>query len=73
MYKWSLLFFLAIGSSQAAQVAIVARMNSVFGLPEQTLNMATQRTQSDLLYVAPRIRTARGPPAGGSAAWWRAG
>ena len=52
------LFFLAVGSSQAAQVAIVARMNSVFGLPEQTLNMATQRTQSDLLYVAPRIRTA---------------
>ena len=52
------LFFLALGSSQAAQIAVVTRMNALLGLPEQTLNMATQRTQSDLLYVAPRIRTA---------------
>jgi len=51
------LFFLAVGSSEAAQIAVVSKMHMLLGVPEQTLNLATQRTSGDFLNWAPRIRT----------------
>ena len=54
----SWLFFLAIGSSEVAQVAVLTRMHAILGIAEQTLNLATQRTQENVLTWAPLIRTA---------------
>ena len=51
------LFFLAAGSSEAARIAILARMDELLSVPEQTLNLVTARTVENLLPWAPRIRT----------------
>ena len=52
------LFFLAVGSSDAARTAILNKMDMILGVPEQTLNLATHRTVDNPLTLAPRIRTA---------------
>lgn len=52
------LFFLAVGSSEAAKFAVLTRMEDVLLVPEQTVNVATHRTSESLLTWAPLIRFA---------------
>jgi hypothetical protein len=54
----SWLFFLAIGSAEAARVAVLTRMDNLLAIPDTALNLATARTRENFLPVAPRIRLA---------------
>lgn len=54
----SWLFFLAIGSSEAARTAVIARMDVLLNVPEQTLNLVTARTAQNVFPLAPLIRSA---------------
>lgn len=52
------LFFLAIGSAQTAQTAILTQMNRILQIPEQTLNVATATSVESIFVWAPLIRLA---------------
>ncbi|MFQ5918530.1 MAG: hypothetical protein ACE5I4_00625 [Thermoplasmata archaeon] len=50
------LFFLAAGSSQAAETVIIAEIGRILQVPEQALNLATARSLESVLVLGPQIR-----------------